>query len=654
MGDFAQRFIQIPAVIGCVFSFLSIHLAAELPRRLWKHVGSHILNLVVDTYDTAERRFWCGLTGLAFADALALGRLLTQLRSIVFIYPRNSRVNPRKPFPDFPDRRRGYWATRGNWWGFISPLSHAHDEPFHKAVLSAGTDIIAVLVEGHCEEQRAAAVAPGPPARGTLESIEFIKGGRTLVIEEDEYDELTSIRRQAAADGLPAPLDPPPSLDALSTIKGIGHHDFYRHDRHWQLPSLRCLKDLRCTPNSLAGSLARISVAEAGQAGPLAQLEDIGVLDMRDPRNGDDGILAYGKWKEGLDGLKTVLDDRGCHSLKNVSVRFESMSFDTDFLAALSAIETFKQTVCVCAADIPVHIKIPVFDLSVLCDVGLSTRPEPEPSPAVERRIQQMAADTPWAAFFVAPHHLTTPLDTPSPAASTRFFYYSRLGEPWAHAIATLDFSGLSKCAQKDAARGIVPLIGAAAGSQLRAYFDAIHLTGPPGTLARACGHVLWQEFKGWSDIEAGGKVFPIAGAYYDTPLDPCMTPARSPAGLDPRMPMGLLQHILRHPTMSAKQHFWLSWFSQRSWLWKSFDRDEALAASLDYVDMPYREWKYGIKTYDIETKESMAPRISSMPFLWPSFDPKKQRLIFQRKTLLPTPSTANMALPRRANSGCT
>ncbi|CEL91720.1 unnamed protein product [Vitrella brassicaformis CCMP3155] len=54
VGAFAQRFSQIPVIIGCVFSFLSLHLVAALPQRLWRHVCAQITHLVMDTYNTAE------------------------------------------------------------------------------------------------------------------------------------------------------------------------------------------------------------------------------------------------------------------------------------------------------------------------------------------------------------------------------------------------------------------------------------------------------------------------------------------------------------------------------------------------------------------------------------------------------------------------
>ncbi|CEM39361.1 unnamed protein product [Vitrella brassicaformis CCMP3155] len=81
---FAHHFGQIPVVVAYVFSFVSLHLVAALPQRLWRHVGCQITQLVMDTYDTAERRFWCGLS---FADAFEWGRKLTRLRSIMARYP---------------------------------------------------------------------------------------------------------------------------------------------------------------------------------------------------------------------------------------------------------------------------------------------------------------------------------------------------------------------------------------------------------------------------------------------------------------------------------------------------------------------------------------------------------------------------------------
>ncbi|CEM01731.1 unnamed protein product [Vitrella brassicaformis CCMP3155] len=184
----------------------------------------------------------------------------------------------------------------------------------------------------------------------------------------------------------------------------------------------RRLKELQVhsNPDSMANTLRRLPAAEARQPGPLSQLEDVGTLTF--VTMGAD--IGFDGWREGLGRLQTVLVDRGCRSIKRFKAKFEMEPIDRRIFPTLSAIETFTRTVCV-KPDIPVDISILLseehlheteyFDLGLLCDVP--TRPEP--SPFIQRHIQQMAAASLSAFFTVRPHHLTNPgpLDTPSPAA---------------------------------------------------------------------------------------------------------------------------------------------------------------------------------------------------------------------------------------------
>ncbi|CEM01743.1 unnamed protein product [Vitrella brassicaformis CCMP3155] len=423
---FAQRFSHIPVVVAYVFSFVSLHLVAALPQRLWRHVGCQITLLVMDTHDTAERRFWCGLS---FSDAFEWGRRLTRLMSIVARYPSFFAI-PR----DGPAMRRK------------SPECLMH-------ILSS---VVPMVVEGHCEGQRAAAAAAGQPAGGTLESIEYSEFNTAIAIDDDESRELQRIRRRQKKGSLPPPLDPPPTLTSLTSITGIPGDEESIHGprqpafpgrrRKWRLPSLervqaewtatalggelgdmvgasRRLKELQVhsNPDSMANTLRRLPVAEAGQPGPLSQLEDledVGTLTFV----AMDDFISFDEWREGLGRLQTALVDRGCRSIKRFKAKFEMEPIDRRIFPTLSAIETFTRTVCV-KPDIPVDIGITLseehlheteyFDLSLLCDVP--TRPEP--SPFIQRHIQQMAAASLGAFFTIRPHHLTTPLDTPSPAA---------------------------------------------------------------------------------------------------------------------------------------------------------------------------------------------------------------------------------------------
>ncbi|CEM01742.1 unnamed protein product [Vitrella brassicaformis CCMP3155] len=410
---FAQRFSQIPVVVAYVFSFVSLHLVAALPQRLWRHVGCQITQLVTDTHDTAERRFWCGLS---FSDAFEWGRRLTRLKSIVVKYP-----------PSLVVRHH-----------------HGFSCDYHSLSLLISNKIVTALVEGHSEGRRAAAAtATGRQAPTTLESIDISEGGSDIIVEEAEGRDIRAATEPSVA--LPPPLDPPPTLTSLRSIIIPGHElsmtgiipedelSCPGRGRHWQLPSLetvqvresaydgevlgelvatsRRLKELHveCHPDVMAGSLRRIPVAAAaGQPGLLSRLEDIGTLSVR-------------TGAADLEGLQEILVDRGCRSIKKLSIRLEDYDIDSSIFAPLSAIETFASAVCVSPDIVDTSVfgtsdnedPVDCFDLGLLCEVPTN----PAPSFFVQRHIQQLAAASERALFTILPDHLTTPLDTPSPAA---------------------------------------------------------------------------------------------------------------------------------------------------------------------------------------------------------------------------------------------
>ncbi|CEM27235.1 unnamed protein product [Vitrella brassicaformis CCMP3155] len=321
---FAQQFSQVPVVVAYVFSFVSLHLVAALPQRLWRHVGCQITQLVMDTHDTAEWRFWCGLS---FADAFEWGRRLTRLNSIVVKCPRSLRI---------PSETAGLF----------------YYDNYDTVLSSVKKEIVTALVEGHIDGLRAAAAtAAGRQAPTTLESIEIIKGESTITIDEAEGRGIRAAT-EPSAHRLPPPLDPPPTLTSLTSITKYGYFHGPGRRRHWQLPSLervqvegrvcndevlgelvatsRRLKELHveCTPDTMAGSLRCIPVPTAGQPGPLSQLEDIGTLcvSAERPRGG----------AEGLESLQRVLVDRGCSSIKKLGVELDC-SIDSCIFATLSA-----------------------------------------------------------------------------------------------------------------------------------------------------------------------------------------------------------------------------------------------------------------------------------------------------------------------------
>ncbi|CEM39365.1 unnamed protein product [Vitrella brassicaformis CCMP3155] len=408
---FAHHFGQIPVVVAYVFSFVSLHLVAALPQRLWRHVGCQITQLVMDTHDAAERRFWCGLS---FAEAFEWGRRLTRLKSIVVRYPNGLRV-AYAPLAE----RVSQWLERM----LVDIL--VRRAPDYRTLPRVIDKIVTALVEGHSDAPRATAAAAGQtePAGGTLESIEYSNGGSIIVVDEAEGREIRAAEQLATA--LPPPLDPPLTLTSLTSVTGLALNEVYPgRGRHWQLPSLETVQTVDCeevlgklvatsrrlkelqvefTPDvmAMAEELRCVPVAEAGQPGPLSQLEDIGTLSM------------LSRSAEGLERLQAVLVDRGCRSIKKFSAQLRDWYTDSRIFETLQTIEAFTRTVCESLEILDISINIEDFDLSLLCDVP--TRPEP--SPFVQKHIQQGAAKALSASFGIRPHHLTTPLDTPSRAA---------------------------------------------------------------------------------------------------------------------------------------------------------------------------------------------------------------------------------------------
>ena len=115
--------------------------------------------------------------------------------------------------------------------------------------------------------------------------------------------------------------------------------------------------------------------------------------------------------------VQAVLVDRGCRFIKKLSIKLrdhlQPPRIDSRIFESLSAIETFARAVCA-SPDIPgIKTDITDFELSLLCEVP--TRPAP--SLFVQRHIQQLAVEAHTVSFDIRPHHLPTPLDTPSPAA---------------------------------------------------------------------------------------------------------------------------------------------------------------------------------------------------------------------------------------------
>ncbi|CEM15871.1 unnamed protein product [Vitrella brassicaformis CCMP3155] len=268
-----------PGLHSIVMAFVPIHLLIQLqlPPLAWQHAVRKQHHLTISAADEDQRSFWQRTTIDLVGE---WATYLRQLTTIVLRYPFG-----------FPR------------WCF---------------------DVFVAIIEGHIAGRRAANLTGG-----TLETIAIERGVR-----------LTGTARQSVArtnPPLPAPLDPPPTLHALTTIAGLWGDDHeVLADRRWLMPSLAVVRQegwdagslgqfigssrsLRCVDgmwmfdgDEWASVFEGIPAAPAGpQGGPLAQLERIGT------------ILVWGDNPTGIERLQEVLMARGCRgSLKQLDVQF--------------------------------------------------------------------------------------------------------------------------------------------------------------------------------------------------------------------------------------------------------------------------------------------------------------------------------------------
>ncbi|CEM31761.1 unnamed protein product [Vitrella brassicaformis CCMP3155] len=232
-----------PGLLSIVMAFLPIHLLMQLqlPPLTWQHAARKQHHLAISAADEDQRSFWQRAT-IDLVKEWAT--YLRQLTTITLQYP--------LCFP---------------CWCF---------------------DVFVAVIEGHIADRRAANLCGG-----TLQTI-AIEGGVRL----------TGTARQSVArthPPLPAPLDPPLTLDALTIIAGLtGDHEVLAY-RGWRMPSLAIVRQEGWLPGSLGKLISssrslqcvdgsfrdegwarvfeRIPATPAGQqGGPLAQLESIGTI----------------------------------------------------------------------------------------------------------------------------------------------------------------------------------------------------------------------------------------------------------------------------------------------------------------------------------------------------------------------------------------
>ncbi|CEM39275.1 unnamed protein product [Vitrella brassicaformis CCMP3155] len=373
-----QQITDTEGLLSYMMAFLPINLMVQLARSIWPHAAPHLSDVTISSATKEERSskeerlFWQHVH-LAFVTQLAAR--LTRLTSITLRYP----LGP----------------SRFTWC----------------------FDVFVAIID--IAGRRAANLT-----EGTLQTI-TIQGVR-----------LTGTARLSRTHPrLPAPLDPPPTLDALTTITGLTLWHDGLANRSWRMPSLATAKQrnwdadrlgqfisssrsLRCVDGRFADEewadvFERIPATPVGQqGGPLAQLESIGTIVVREDN------------PAGIDRLEKVLVARGCRrSLKELHVdrsvdyaaaAGHDASISRPTLPVLLALDRMVGACCLPNAPLTVtNLTGFRFDLSIFYHDVFATHP----SPSLKSMIQQLAEQATGVYYVFTQDGITDPHSDPSPSA---------------------------------------------------------------------------------------------------------------------------------------------------------------------------------------------------------------------------------------------
>ncbi|CEM10280.1 unnamed protein product [Vitrella brassicaformis CCMP3155] len=363
-----QQITDTEGLLSYMMAFLPVNLMVQLAKSIWQHAAPDLSDVTISSATREERSFWQHVH-LAFVTQLAAR--LTRLTTITLRYPDGFRL-----------------------WCF---------------------DVFVAIIEGHTAGRRAANLTGG-----TLHIIAVKRGVR-----------LIGTARQTVArthPSLPAPLDPPPTLHALTTIAGLRDDHEELAERGWLVPSLAVVRQegwdadrlsqlisssrsLWCVDGTFVGEewadvFEDIPATPAGQqGGPLAQLEEIGT------------ILVEGDDLAGLNRLQEALVARGCRrSLKQLHVEFGAARIDRHTLPSLLALDRLVGTCWRLDAELILEVTTTSrfdFDLSMFYDTDFPTRP----SPSLKTMLQQLARQAQWVKYILSQQDLIDNLGSPSQSA---------------------------------------------------------------------------------------------------------------------------------------------------------------------------------------------------------------------------------------------
>ncbi|CEM24572.1 unnamed protein product [Vitrella brassicaformis CCMP3155] len=369
--ELRQTIADTPGLVNCITAFLPLYLLGLLSTTAWDHAAPTHTHLTIDSTDSNERSVW---QRVPLALVTQWANKLTRLTTITFRYP------------------------------VMTPLWCV--------------DVFITVIEGHVAGRRAANMQGGSLRTITLEGVRLAKR------------EMSTVRRrqQLCPDQI-APLVPPPSLDALTTITGLrfAHRDLASRD--WRMPSLQRVEQhewgadelgrLICSSQSLqrvgghrlpgeqwAAMFGRIPKAAAWQRGPLAGLQSIGTIELS---------FDVDKARAAVDRLKDVLTSRGCRrSLTWLTVDMGFFVIDSSVLPLLQSVESLHSSCCRVDAEVVFEYRrVHTFDLSLFYSDDFP----PNPSPLVMNAIQAAAQEATQINYTISQHSLTHPVDSPSQAA---------------------------------------------------------------------------------------------------------------------------------------------------------------------------------------------------------------------------------------------
>ena len=383
-----------------MMAFLPIPLMVQLAKSIWQPAAPQLSDVTISSATREERSFWQHVH-LAFVTQLAAR--LTNLTTTTLRYP------------------IGFLM-----WCF---------------------DVFVAMIEGHIAGRPADNLGDGTLHTLTIEGVRLTGAAmQTLSRTHPPF---------------PARLDPPPTLHALTTIKGLyrdypndtdGHQALA--DRGWLMPSLATVRQegweagrlgqlisssrsLRCVEwggeewagEDWADVFAGIPAAGDGQqVGPLAQLESIGtIVVLEDDPEGIYRlrvITTHTRVQRGLGAwlmmsflyvcccFQEVLVARGCRRLKKLHVRFGGIGRPT--FPVLLAVERLVGACC--RPDAPLMLTTtdrPEFDLSIFCHPNFPTTP----TPTFKAMVQQLARQATSVVYIFTQDGLTDQHTNPSPSA---------------------------------------------------------------------------------------------------------------------------------------------------------------------------------------------------------------------------------------------